>query len=92
MFIKCTKDKFEQYGQSVTTERKLKDNEHIKHYELTGHTDAEKDAFSIAIREDMSVKLFTDDEMSLLSCEDENFDLAAKELEILNSRPDLKKK
>jgi hypothetical protein len=69
MFIKATQEKFEQYGKSILSERQLGDGDYIKHFELTGNSTAEQDAFFITIREDLDIKIYTDDEMTALTTE-----------------------
>lgn len=34
-WIKASKEVFAEYGVEITTERQLKDGEHIRHFELT---------------------------------------------------------
>jgi hypothetical protein len=66
IWIKATKEKFEEYDQTITTERQLSDGEYIKHYELTGETNAEAEKFIIKIRMKTSFEIMTHEELEVL--------------------------
>jgi hypothetical protein len=62
MWVKTKKDKFENYNVQVTSQRDFSDDETIMHMELQDNPE-----FFIAIREDLDVKLFLDEEMEELN-------------------------
>lgn len=66
IWVKATKEKFEEYGQSITTERQLSDGEYIKHFELTGNTTSEAENFIVAIRAKTSFEILTEDGLRVI--------------------------
>ncbi len=61
LIVKASKEKFEEFGQTITTERQLKDGDYIKHFELCV-PDSEK--FFMLIRPKTSIEIY--DEETLL--------------------------
>lgn len=66
IWVKATKEKFEEYGQSITTERQLSDGDYIKHFELTGNTTQEAEQFIIDIRLKTSFEILTEEGLAEL--------------------------
>jgi hypothetical protein len=66
IFVKANKLKFEEYGQTITTERQLSDGDYIKHFELTGNTTPEAEQFIIDIRTKTSFDILTQEQMEEL--------------------------
>jgi hypothetical protein len=62
MWVKTTKQKLNDYNVQVTTQRELADDETIMHMELQDNPE-----FFIAIRQDLDVKLFLDEELEELN-------------------------
>ena len=60
-WIKCTKEKFEEYGIIVDTQRMLSDGEYIMHMGLT-----EFPEFLLASRFDVDVKMLSEEQMDVL--------------------------
>jgi len=90
VWVKAKKTKLKDYEINVTTQREFADDETIMHMELQDNPE-----FFIAIREDLAVKLFLEEEMAELAQIDsiENLTklekkamLEEKELELANVR------
>ncbi len=62
MWVKTTKQKLNDYNVQVTSQRDFADDETIMHMDLQDNPE-----FFIAIREDLTVKLFLDEEMEKLN-------------------------
>jgi hypothetical protein len=61
MWFKATKEKFEEFGHTITTERQLSDGEYI--VEKSDNLIHEADAFMKAVRLKTSVEWLTSEEM-----------------------------
>ena len=61
MWTKASKEKFEQYGITIDTQRQLEDGEYIMHMELTEYPE-----FVLASRPDVDVKWLTNEQMDEL--------------------------
>ena len=98
MWVKTKNNKFDEYGIKIDKQRKLADDESLMHMELQDNPQ-----FFIDIREDLEVKLFTNDEMDKLAKVEDDVEgeqvktklekkalIEAKELEILNARIEAK--
>lgn len=64
MWIKAKKTKLNEYNINVITQRKMADDEHIMHMELTDNPE-----FYLAVRFDPEVKLYLEEEMNTLISE-----------------------
>lgn len=73
-WIKCTKEKFEEYGIVIDTQRMLSDGEYINHVELSKQPD-----FFIDARLDLSVKMFNEEQMEALTANEDSKTLATPE-------------
>ena len=62
MWVKTTNEKYSQYNVTLDKNHKLADDETLMHMELQDNPE-----FFIAIREDLSVKLFTEDELKQIA-------------------------
>ena len=63
LWVKATKEKFEENGQEITTERQLQDGEYIKHFELSV---PDSEAFLLAIRFKTSIEILSEEQLETL--------------------------
>lgn len=67
MWVKTSKEKFEQYGITIDTQRQLTDGEYIMHMELTEYPE-----FVLMSRMDADVRWLTNEQMEELLAQEES--------------------